>query len=120
MQELSLVVYHNDPKTAQHLLASLSRHFESVRLARDCKEVRPAIAGNRADILILDLEASRPEEIGYLHREFPRLSIVATHRLADEKLWTEALEQGATDVCEPRDVDVLRSVLRERSHRAAA
>jgi chemotaxis response regulator CheB len=120
MEAMSLVVYQSDPRTAQTLAVRLSQHFGSVNLARDYKEVRPAVFQHRADVLVLDLETSRPEDLGRLRHEFPTLCIVGTHRLADEKLWTEALNQGATDVCEPRGDEVLRSVMRERAHRIAA
>jgi hypothetical protein len=71
-------------------------------------------------VLVLDLETSRTDALRNLHREFPSLCIVATHRLADEDLWTEAMNEGATDVCEPRNEEVVRSVLRERAHGMAA
>ena len=120
MDPLSLVIYHNDPRTAQALVVSFSQYFASVNLANKYEEVRLAVARYRADVLVLDLETSRSDEIGSLHREFPSLCIVATHRLADDDLWTEAMNQGAADVCEPRNDEVLRSVLRERAHHAVA
>jgi len=120
MEPIKLVVYHNDPRTAQALAFSLSKHFGSVKLANKYEEVRPAITRNHADVLVFDLETSRSDEIGRLHREFPSLCIVGTHRLADEQLWAEALNQGAADLCEPRNDDVVRSVLRERVQHAAA
>ena len=119
MEAINLVVYHNDPRTAQALAFSLSQHCGSVKMANKYEEVRPAIKGNHADVLVFDLETSRSEEIGRLHHEFPSLCIVGTHRLADEQLWAEALNQGAADLCEPRNDDVVRSVLRERVHPAA-
>ena len=119
MEPLKVVVYHNDPRTAQALAVSLSRHF-TVQPARKYEEVCVALTQEHADVLVMDLETSRRDEIGRLHREFPSLCIVGTHRLADEKIWTEALDQGAADVCEPRDVEVVRSVMRERSLRVAA
>jgi len=120
MEPVSVVLYHNDARTAQVLASGLSQHFNSVHLARDCEEIRPAIARHRAEVLVLDLETSRLSEVQSLHHEFPCLSIVCTHRLADEELWTEAMNQGAADICEPRNDEVVRSVIRERAHRAAA
>lgn len=120
MEPLSLVVYHNDPKTAQTLVVSLSQYFDSVNLANKYEEIRSAVSRYCADVLVLDLETSRSDEIGRLHREFPSLCIVVTHRLADENLWTEAMNQGASDVCEPRNDQVLYSVLRGRVHHAVA
>jgi DNA-binding NtrC family response regulator len=120
MEPVSVVLYQNDARTAQLLANSLSKHFQSVHLARNHEELAPAIARNRAEVLVLDMEKSFWGEVERLHREFPSLSIVCTHRLADEELWTEALNQGASDICEPRQDEVLRSVMRERAHRAVA
>lgn len=120
MQPVSVVLYQNDARTAQLLANSLAQHFQSVHLARSHEELTPTIARNRAEILVLDMEKSYWGEVERLHREFPSLSIVCTHRLADEELWAEALNQGASDICEPRQEEVVRSVMRERAHRAAA
>jgi hypothetical protein len=120
MKLLSVVLYQNDPRTAQNLAVSLSQHFESVHLARTCEEVRPTVAKYRAGALVLDLETSGPSEVERLHREFPSLCIVGTHRLADDKLWAEAMSLGACDICEPRTDDVVRSVLHGLTHNAVA
>ena len=120
MEPLSVVLYQNDPGTAQTLAVSLSQHFESVYLARSYDDVRPAVARHRAEALVLDLETSGPGEVERLHREFPGLCIVGTHRLADDKLWAEAMSLGASDICEPRNVDVVQSVLRGLTRCAAA
>jgi len=48
-----------------------------------------------------------------LHREFPALPIVCTHRIPDEEMWMAALAAGASDVCPADDVaNVLTSVMR--------
>jgi DNA-binding NtrC family response regulator len=120
MQPVSVVLYQNDPRTAQILATSLSQHFQSVHLARSHEELCPTIARNRAEVLVLDVEKSYWGEVERLHREFPKLSIVCTHRLADEELWAEALNQGASDICEPRQDEVVRSIMREQAHRTAA
>jgi DNA-binding NtrC family response regulator len=120
MEPLKIVVYHNDPRTAQALAVSLSQFFNTVHPAPKYEDVRTAVTRDDADVLVIDLETSHSGEIGRLHREFPSLCIVGTHRLADEKMWAEALDQGAADVCEPRDDEVVRSVMREHTHRAAA
>jgi len=120
MEPLSVVLYQNDPRTAQTLAVSLSQHFNSVYLAGTCQEVRPAVARHRAEAVVLDLETSGPDEVMHLHREFPDLCIVGTHRLADDKLWAEALSLGASDICEPRKDDIVRSVLHHLTRRAAA
>jgi hypothetical protein len=120
MEALSVVLYQNDPRTAQTLAVSLSQHFESVHLARSYQDVSPIVAKHRAGALVLDLETSGPGEVERLHHEFPRLCIVGTHRLADDKLWAEAMSLGASDICEPRNDDVVRSVLHGLTHQAVA
>jgi DNA-binding NtrC family response regulator len=119
METLCVVLYQDDPKIAQVLAVSLSQHFDSVHLVRTCEEVRSAVARHRAEALVLDLETSGPDEVDRLHREFPGLCIVGTHRLADDKLWAEAMSLGASDICEPRNDDVVRSLLHSVSHRLA-
>ena len=74
-----------------------------------------------AEVLVLDLEDCCLSEVKRLCREFPGLSIVCTHRLADEELWAEALNQGAADMCETRNTDgIVHSVMRGRAHGVAA
>src|ERR1700682_4859372 len=102
MEPRSVVLYQNDPRTAQTLAVSLSQHFDSVYLAGRYEDVRPAVARHRAEALVLDLETSGAAEVERLHHEFPSLCIVGTHRLADDKLWTEALNKSACDKCVPR------------------
>ena len=119
MEPLSIVLCQTDAKTAQFLAENLSQHVRSVHLAHTCDEIRRNIVRHRADVLVLDLENCGWSEVKRLRYEFPRLSIVCTHRLADNELWVEALNQGATDMCEPRNSDgILRSVM--RTHGAAA
>src|SRR3989442_10460269 len=119
MEPLNVVLYQHDAETAERLAASLSRHFPSVHLTRSRKEVRPAVARYRAEVLVLDVETSEERDLERLIREFPDLYIVCTHRLANEELWTEALSQGAADLCVPWNTeDVVRSLTRERARRA--
>lgn len=120
MEPFSVVLYQNDPRTAQNLAVSLSQHFGAVHLAGTCQDVLPAVVRHRAEAVVLDLETSGPDEVEHLHHEFPELCIVGTHRLADDKLWTEALSLGASDICEPRNDDVVRSVLHHLTRHAAA
>jgi len=120
MEQQRVVLYQNDPRTAQNLAAGLSQHFVSVYLARSHEEVRPAVNRMHAEALVLDLETSGPDEVQRLHQEFPSLCIVGTHRLADDKLWAEAMSLGASDICEPRNDQVLHSLLNKRAHPAIA
>jgi DNA-binding NarL/FixJ family response regulator len=73
--------------------------------------------------VVLDIEYWRLTDVESLHRDFPAVPIVCTHRIPDEEMWMAALEAGASDVCPSDDVaKVLTSVLRStaRSSSAAA
>jgi DNA-binding NtrC family response regulator len=120
MEPVSVVLYQNDPTTAQTLAVTLSQHFNSVYLARNYQEISPTIARYRAEALVLDLEVSGSGEVERLHNEFPDLCIVGTHRLADDKLWAEAMSLGASDLCEPRIDDLVRSLRHRLAQHAAA
>src|SRR5579862_5976197 len=104
MQALSIIVFQSDPRLAQSLAGTLSLHYHSVHVATSLDAVRTCIARYRADVAVLDVEASCLEEITQLHREFPGVSIVATHRVADEEMWTAALNAGASDMCPAFDM----------------
>ena len=130
-QSIRLVVFHNDLRTASSLASGLATHFGAVNLVQDFEELGTTVRREGVDVLVLDVErigSSGAVEarrrclnaIAELHREFPALCIVATHRLADDTLWTEALNEGAADVCEPRNEQVIQAVLRERLKYAAA
>jgi len=104
MLPLTAVVVQSDPESAAALAASLLRHFHTVRVAGSLEEVRAAIPRHRAEFVILDLELVGVAEVEELRRDFASLSIVCTHRLPDEKLWTSALAAGALDCCHASDV----------------
>jgi hypothetical protein len=120
LQLQPVVLYQSDPTTARSLASGLAEHFHYVFLTGHYNEVASAVARHRATGLVLDLETSGPGEVERLHSEFPALCIVGTHRLADDKLWAEAMSLGAADICEPRHTDVVRSLLRGLSSHAAA
>ena len=104
MKPLTLVIAQYDPHNAEALATNLQTHFKRVSLARDLAEVRRAIVQNQADVVVIDLEMAPLSEIDRLHREFSNLDVVCTHRLADERLWTDALNVGAVDCCHPSDI----------------
>ncbi len=120
MNTLRVVLYQHDPGTAQILAAWLSQNFKSVYLARTKEDVAPVISDSHAEAVVLDLETADPCEVNRLHQEFPDLCIVGTHRLADDKLWAEAMSLGASDICEPSKDQVVRSLLSKQAQAAAA
>ncbi len=113
MEPLSVVLLQSDSRTAQSLVASLCNSFHSVHALRSAAELRPNIAKYRADVVILDMEMVPVSEVERLCREFPRACIVCTHRLADEEMWTAALNAGAADICPSSDTrGILTAALR--------
>jgi DNA-binding NarL/FixJ family response regulator len=98
------------------MVSALANTFSSVRQVQSLGELRTSIAKHRADIAILDMEAASISDVEHLSREFPTACIVCTHRLADEDLWTAAVNAGAADVCPPSDTrGILRTALRNAS-----
>ena len=110
---VSVVLLQEDSKTAQSLAGGLRSHFHSVYLTRSREELRDKVARNRPEVVVVDIESSRLTEVRSLHRDFPALPIICTHRIPDEEMWMAALEAGASDVCPSDDVgSVLISIQR--------
>ena len=123
MQALDVVLLQSDSRVAQSLVSALSGSCASVHQVDSFGELRSSIAKHRAGIAILDMEAASISDVERLSREFPKTCIVCTHRLADEEMWTTAVDAGASDVCPPSDTrSILRAALRNTSstHSAAA
>lgn len=104
MQPLNVIVAQADCVAAEHLAASLHKHFRSVAVARDVDEVRRCISRVAADAIVLDLELSSMEELRQLCAEFARVSVVCTHRVPDETMWMKVMENGAVDCCARNDL----------------
>ena len=103
MQALTIIVFQRDPRLARALASTLSLHYHAVYVAASVEELRIDIPRHRADVAILDIEASCLADVEHLHREFPAVSIVCTHRVADEEMWAAALNAGASDMCPALD-----------------
>jgi DNA-binding NtrC family response regulator len=113
MQPLNVVLLQSDSRVAQSLVSALANTFNSVRQVQSLGELRTSIAKHRAGIAILDMETASISDVERLSREFPQACIVCTHRLADEDMWTAAVNAGAADVCPPSDTrGIVRTALR--------
>ena len=113
MQLLNVVIAISDPKAAADLASKLNPHFHSVAVARSADEARNAIPKHRAELAVIDLETVGIEEVEQLCRDFRNTSVVCTHRLADDEMWSLALEAGAIDCCFTEDVGgILQAVNR--------
>jgi DNA-binding NtrC family response regulator len=116
MQPLNVVLLQSDSRVAQSLVSALVSKFSSVRQVQSLGEVRTSIAKQRTGVAILDMETASISDVEHLSREFPQACIVCTHRLADEDMWTAALNAGAVDVYPPSDT---RGILRTALQNAA-
>jgi DNA-binding NarL/FixJ family response regulator len=123
MQCSNVVLLQSDPVLAQSLMASLCHSFRSVRAASSLDELRSSVAKRRANVVILDMERASLADVHRLATEFPGVCIVCTHRLADEEMWAEALNAGASDICPSYDTrSIITAAVRsaETTHSAAA
>ena len=114
----SVVILQSDPGIAQSLTASLLRSFRSVHVAGSTEELRASILKHRARVIILDMEMASLLEVERLSHEFPGLSVVCTHRLADEEMWTAALSAGASDICPTNDTHSILTAAMRNAGRA--
>jgi len=79
-------------------------YFRSVAVAPHAEDVRKLIVRQQADAVVVDLEMMNLSEIRQLCQEFSQVSVVTTHRIADEKMWSLSLAAGAVDCCDEHDV----------------
>ena len=113
MQTLTIVVLQSDPTIANQIAGLLNDRLQSVHVANSVRELRNVVPQCHAGAAILDVETSGFSEVEGLHREFPHLAIVCTHRVADEEMWTSALNAGASDMCPNSDTEgIVRSAMR--------
>ena len=121
MQSLNVVIAISDPQAAADLVTKLHPHFQSVAVAHNADEARHAIPRHRAQLAVVDLETVSLPEVEQLCHDFRNTSVVCTHRLADEEIWSHALEAGAIDCCFPQDVGgILQAVNRNIRSKATA
>jgi DNA-binding NarL/FixJ family response regulator len=104
MLSLNVVLAQQDPDNASKLANGLRGQCRAVTVAG--KEfLRQAILKARANVAVLDLEMFNLDEVQKICNEFREISVVCTHRLADETIWTRAMNAGAADCCLPSDVN---------------
>lgn len=99
MKPLSVALLQSDAGTVRTLYSSLCHHFHAIHAANNIDELRQTIARHRTEVVIVDTEMVSLSEIERLRREFAGICVVCTHRLADDEMWTAALNAGAADMC---------------------
>jgi len=117
MLSLNVVLAQHDPTSANTLANNLRGQCRGVTLAEKT-QVRQAILKARAQVAVVDLEMFTLPEVKELCEEFRHIAVVCTHRLADEKLWTNVMNAGAADCCLPTDVDGILFAVRRNAAQA--
>lgn len=125
MRPINVVLAHHDAVAADRLAASLSKQFRNLAIATSAGEIAPAVARLRAPFAVVDLELIDFPRLKALCSEFPATAFVCIHRLADDRMWAEALAMGAVDCCHSSDLQGIllaseRYAVLTRSQSAAA
>ncbi len=100
----SVVLALTSPRCAELLAVALHAHFDAVAAVHAPEHVRPALLKHRAAVAIVDLELVSLTELDALHRDFPHVLLVCTHRVPDDAMWAAALSHGAADCFPVSDV----------------
>ena len=125
MRPINVILAHHDAVSAERLAASLGKQFRNLLISKSADDVRTTVARFRAPFAVVDLELVSIAELKQLCRQFPATAFVCIHRLADDKMWSEALAAGAVDCCCSADLQGIlqaseRYVVISRGRPAAA
>jgi hypothetical protein len=125
MRPINAVLAYHDPLSAERLAVAFRNQFRNLAVAKSPEEVGSALVRLRAQFAVLDLELISMAELKHLCTTFPSTAFVCIHRLADDRMWSEALAMGAVDCCHSSDVHGIllaseRYVVLSRAHHAAA
>ena len=104
MRPINVVLAHHDAVSAERLAASLRKQFNNLTVANTGDEIVSAIGRFRAPFAVVDLEVISMADLKKLCSQFPSTAFVCVHRLADDRMWSEALATGAVDCCLADDV----------------
>ncbi len=104
MRPINVVLALQDAAAADRLIASFGKQFRNLIAAQSSAELRSAVSRFRAPFCVVDLELLSLFEVKALCHDFPGTAVVCVHRLADDRMWSEALAAGAVDCCYGSDV----------------
>lgn len=104
MKPLSAIVVHQSEAPAQILAESLRQHLRFVSTAACLNEACTQAKLHRAQLMILDVDTIALNQVSGLLKELPGITIVCTHRSADDPVLDEVLAAGAADCCLESDI----------------
>ena len=125
MRPINAVLAHHDTASTEQLGESLRKEFRNLVLVKSSTELRSAVARYRAPFAVVDLELISLDELKHLCQDSPATAFVCIHRLADDRMWSDALAVGAVDCCHCDDLAGIlyaseRYVVLSRSRAASA
>jgi DNA-binding NarL/FixJ family response regulator len=125
MRLINAVLAHHDPSSTEQLGDSLRKEFRNLVVVNSATELRSAVARYRAPFAVVDLELISLDELKHLCQDSPATAFVCIHRLADDRMWSDALAVGAVDCCHCDDLAGIlyaseRYVVLSRSRAASA
>ncbi len=97
MPQSTVVLALTSPRSAEVLAVALHSYFDTVAVVHAPEHLQPALLKFRANVAIVDLEMVSLRDVEALHRDFPQVLLVCTHRVPDEDMWAAALSGGAMD-----------------------
>jgi hypothetical protein len=103
MRPMNAVLAHHDAAAAESLAASLRNQFRNLVVAKSVAETSSALVRLQAQFVVADLELISMAELKQLCTTFPATAFVCIHRLADDRMWSEALAMGAVACCYSSD-----------------
>ena len=124
MPKSAVVLALTSPRCAEMLAVALHGHFDTVAVVHAPEHMRPALLKFRANVAVVDLELLDIKDVEVLHRDFPHVLLVCTHRIPDEAMWAAALAGGAADFFPSSDVhSIVAAAVRppgqQQNHNAA-
>jgi DNA-binding NtrC family response regulator len=119
MAQMNVVIVQSDPQHAESLAVALGSKLCNVSVAASLDELRHAVDKQRIHAVVVDLDMVSMKEVAALRREYG-IEVICTHRVADEKMWVDAVNAGAIDVCYPTDTYAIFGALSVNQRSAAA
>jgi DNA-binding NtrC family response regulator len=119
MAHMNVVIIQSDPQHAQSLAALLGSRSCNVSVAGTVDELRRVVKKHGVQSVVVDLDVVSMKDVTALTREFG-LEVICTHRIPDDKMWVDAMNAGAVDVCCSTDATAISGALCLNHHSAAA
>jgi DNA-binding response OmpR family regulator len=112
----NILVWESPSSQSANLLRELANSDYSVTVASDIEQAQRLVAEKDFDVALIELDLPRQSSLGLLrslHKRHPSTKVLMVSDYADEEMWIEILNEGASDL-------LCRPVSRRDLERAAA